>query len=146
MIPSGRYTLRHVRNCDFGLWLSGDGVQFRDYFTVHERRNWNASLFHIFIKVNEGEFWVEQEVSRRSNDAAFHAAMLAWTGDRIEPGLRDGEFAVGTNTIIFGAEEPNSLEQIAAYKHFDYQITEAPDPSSTAAPSADLWLRPMPLR
>ena len=143
MIPPSGYTLRHARDGNFGLWPTGDGLQFRDYFTVHEQRNWNASVFHIFIKVKDGDFWVEQEVSRRSNDVAFHATMLAWAVDRIEYGLRDGEFAVGTNTIIFGAEELNSFQQIAANKHCDYQVTEGRDLFCTADTSSDPALGPM---
>jgi hypothetical protein len=100
-------------------------------------------MFHIFIKVNEGDFWVEQEVSRLSNDAAFQATMLTWAVDRIERGLRDAEFAFGTNTIIFGGEELNSFEQIATNKHCDYQVTEGRDLYCTADTSPDPVLGPM---
>lgn len=143
MIPPGGYTLRHVRDGNFGLWPTAEGVQFRDYFTVHEARNWNTSVFKTFIRVNGGDFWVEQEVLRRSNDTVFQATMLTWGVDRIQRGLREGEFAVGTNIINFGADELKSFEQIAANKYCDYQIAEGRDLFCTADTSSDAALGPM---
>ena len=78
MIPPGGYTFRHVRDGNFGLWPTGNGVQFRDYFTVHEGRNWNASIFRIFIQIAEGDSWVEQEVLRQSNEAVFQETVLTY--------------------------------------------------------------------
>ncbi len=143
MIPPRGYTLRHVRDGDFGLWPTGNGVQFRDYFTVHEGRDWNASIFHIFIQINQEDSWVEDQVLRRSGEAVFQEAVLAWAVEHIERGLRDGEFGVGVNRIIVGVEELKSFEQITVNKQCDYQVTEGRDLFCTADTSSDPALGPM---
>jgi hypothetical protein len=143
MIPPGGYTLRHVRDGNFGLWPTGNGLQFRDYFTVHEGRNWNVSIFRIFIQIATGDFWVEQEVLRQSNEAVFQETVLAWAVERVERGLRDGEFADGVNRIIVGVEELKSFEQITVNKQCDYQVPEGRDLFCTADTSSDPKLGPM---
>ena len=141
MIPPSGYTLRHVRDGDFGLWPTGSGAQFRDYFTVHEGRNWNAFVFKIFINVDD--VLPEQEVLRQSKDVVFQENVLTWAVERVERDLRDGEFADGVNSIIVGVEELKSFEQIAANKRCDYQVTEGRDLFCTADTSSDPVLGPM---
>jgi hypothetical protein len=126
MIPVGGYTIRHQRDGDFGLWAAGDGLwEFRDYFTVHEGRDWNSCIFKIFFEVSQNDLWVGQKVG--PSDEIFQSSFLTWAVERIARGLRDDEFRDTSIRIDVGLDELRLFDQIAVDKHCDYQIAEGRD-------------------
>jgi len=108
-----------------------------------ERRAECAMSFEHFGLELPDDFDPTKVPLRRSGEAVFQEAVLAWAVEHIERGLRDGEFGVGVNSIIVGVEELKSFEQITVNKQCDYQVTEERDLFCTADTSSDPALGPM---
>jgi hypothetical protein len=144
MIPPSGYTIRHNRDGDFGLWPAGDGKsEFRDCFTIHEGPDSNLCVFKVFLWVNSEGVFVYQALSKRYGDARLQEFFLTWAVERIARGLREGEFVNGQDRIEIGEEELRLVEQIAAEKRCDYQVTEGRDWYCTGDTSRDTALGPM---
>ena len=143
MIPAGGYIIRHVRDGDFGLWPAGDGTShFRDYFTVHEVRDWNFCVFKIFLSLDSAAAFAQHRLPNHYGDAWFQEFFLTWAVDRVERGLRENEFVDGSNVIEIDEDDLRLVERIAAEKHCSYQVTEGRDLYCTADTSHDPKLGP----
>lgn len=102
-------------------------LSFRDYFTVHEVRDWNFCVFKIFLSLDSAAAFAQDRLFKRYGDAWFQEFFLTWAVDRIERGLRDNEFADASNALKIDEEDLRLVERIAAEKQCSYQITEGRD-------------------
>lgn len=138
MVPPSGYIIRHVRDGELGLWPSGVGTwHLRDYFTIHESRDWNWCIFKIFLRLDSEASFAHGRLSKRYGDAWFQEFFLTWAVERVERGLRENEFRDVSNVVDVDAEDLRLVERVAVEKRCGYQVTEGRDLYCTADTSHD---------